>query len=244
MEIPAALLVVDNGSTDATADVVRGWSGPVPVTLLSCPRRGKGAAVRCGLLATTAPYVGFCDADLATDPDALDEVMRLLLDGHPVVVGSRRHALSIVSANPHRLRRHGAVLFNRLARGPTGGLTDTQCGFKFFSGRLARELAADLRVTGFAFDVELLVRCLRRGASIRDLPVIWSDVPGSRFSVWRHSLSCLRDLLWIRFLVGRAPRPGPVIAGRWEHPPAAGAEQRAWKLAVADDAQGTAPPIR
>ncbi|MBX6767959.1 MAG: glycosyltransferase, partial [Actinomadura rubrobrunea] len=71
----ARVLVVDNASTDATPEIVRGWDGPVPVRLLSCERRGKGAAVRTGILATRAPYVGFCDADMATDLSALRRVL-------------------------------------------------------------------------------------------------------------------------------------------------------------------------
>lgn len=196
--VPAAVIVVDNGSTDGTAEVVRSWSGPIPVRLLSCPRRGKGSAVRTGLLATTAPYVGFCDADMATDLAALDGVLALLAEGHPVVVGSRRHPGSVVEGYGHPLRRLGAIAFNQVIRDLVGGIADSQCGFKFFAGPLARSVAADLRTTGFSFDVELLMLCTGRDAAIIDVPVIWRDVPGTTFSVLRHSSGCLRDLLRIR----------------------------------------------
>jgi dolichyl-phosphate beta-glucosyltransferase len=198
--IAAEVIVVDNGSTDATPDIVRDWSGPVPVRLLSCVRRGKGAAVRAGLLATTAPYVGFCDADMATDLSALDEVLRLLGEGRHVVVGSRRHPGSVVEMIGNPVRRLGAITFNRLVRDLAGGVTDTQCGFKFFAGPLARAVAADLKVTGFAFDVELLMHCNRHGSGIHVLPVQWRDIAGSTFSVRRHSLACLRDLIRIGLL--------------------------------------------
>lgn len=203
--IPAEIIVVDNGSTDATPDVVRQWNGPVPVRLLHAGERGKGAAVRAGLLATTAPYVGFCDADMATELDAIDTVMGLLRSGRPVVVGSRRHPESQVEGYGHPLRRLGAITFNRLIRDLAGGISDTQCGFKFFAGQLAREAAADLRTTGFAFDVELLMHCVRRGAAITDVPVVWHDVPGSTFSISRHSLGCLIDLARIRAEAAEAP---------------------------------------
>src|SRR6516225_8218 len=89
LPITAAVLVVDSASTDATSDVVRRWpAGPVPVRLLRCARPGKGLAVRTGLLATRAPFVGFCDADMATDLSALDAAIGLLDAGHPLVVGS------------------------------------------------------------------------------------------------------------------------------------------------------------
>src|SRR5215472_5263328 len=84
LPVPAAILVVDSASTDATGEVVRRWpEGQVPVRLLRCARPGKGLAVRTGLLATRAPFVGFCDADMATDLSALDTVVSLLAAGKP-----------------------------------------------------------------------------------------------------------------------------------------------------------------
>jgi len=205
LDIAASVLVVDNGSTDTTADIAARWRSPVPVRLLSCAQRGKGAAVRAGLLATTAPYVGFCDADMATDLDALDHVLELLRAGLHVVVGSRRHTDSVVTASGSPLRKMGAIAFNALTRDLAGGIADTQCGFKFFAGPLARAAAADLRTTGFAFDVELLMHCLRHGAQIHDLPVNWVDVAGSTFSVRRHSFDCLRELLRMRMAAAALP---------------------------------------
>jgi dolichyl-phosphate beta-glucosyltransferase len=212
LAVSSAVIVVDNASTDATADIARQWSGPVPVRLLRCPRPGKGAAVRTGLLATTAPYVGFCDADMATDPAALDGVLSMLQAGEQVIVGSRRHPGSVVEVYAHPLRRLGAITFNRLSRGLTGGISDSQCGFKFFAGPLARAAAAELRTAGFAFDVELLLLCRRRGATALEIPVVWRDVPGSTFSVSRHTTGCLRDLLRIRASAGRrVPVASPVL---------------------------------
>jgi dolichyl-phosphate beta-glucosyltransferase len=199
LPVRAEVIVVDNASTDATADIVCGWAdGPVPVRLMRCARRGKGAAVRAGLLATRAPYVGFCDADMATDLGALEHVMALLSAGHTVVVGSRRHPESIVERYRQWPRRLGALAFNRFVHDLAGGVADTQCGFKFFAGPLARAAAADLCTAGFSFDVELLMYCVRRGASVTDIPVVWHDRPGTTFSVCRHSLECLLDLAMIR----------------------------------------------
>jgi len=212
LPVAAEVIVVDNGSSDGTADIVRAWRGSVPVRLLSCPRPGKGAAVRAGLLATTAPYVGFCDADMATDLAALEPALRLLADGHPVVVGSRRHPDSVVQGYGQPLRRLGAIAFNLAIRDLAGGIPDTQCGFKFFSGPLARQAAAELRTTGFSFDVELLMHCVRRGAAITDIPVVWRDVPGSTFSLLRHSPGVLADLIRIRRLAAKTPldRAAPI----------------------------------
>src|SRR5215469_823408 len=92
-----AIVVVDNASDDRTSDIVRGWpAGEVPVRLLRCDRPGKGAAVQAGLLATSAPYVGFCDADMAADPAAIAVAVGLLQAGNLIVLGSRSHPESVV----------------------------------------------------------------------------------------------------------------------------------------------------
>lgn len=190
-----AVVVVDNGSDDRTGDIVREWpAGEVPVRLLRCDQPGKGAAVRAGLLATSAPYVGFCDADMATDPAAIALAVRLLQAGTPVVLGSRSHPASDVEDRHTVIRRAGAAVFRAATRVIVPGVADTQCGFKFFHGGIARAAAARLRVTGFAFDVELIARCAQLGAIPVEIPVRWRDVSGSTFSVWRHSASSFAGL--------------------------------------------------
>jgi glycosyltransferase involved in cell wall biosynthesis len=113
----AAVVVVDSASTDATAAAVRDFPrGPVPVSLLRCERPGKGIAVRAGLLATRAPFVGFCDAEMATDLAALEVAVGLLAAGHPMVIGSRALDGSVVEARSSAVRRVGAATFRALAR--------------------------------------------------------------------------------------------------------------------------------
>ncbi|MCK2221048.1 glycosyltransferase [Actinomadura sp. ATCC 31491] len=219
MPFPAAVIVVDNASTDRTAEVVLNWpAGPVPVRLVGCPVPGKGAAVRAGLLGTSAPFVGFCDADMATDLDAIDAALGLLLSGERVVVGSRGHRGSVVENRHSRVRELGAAGFRALAGALVPGVSDTQCGFKFFDGVLAREVAALLRTPGFAFDVELLARCAAGGSQVQEIPVRWQDVPGSRFSPARHTFGIVLELgrIWLRL---RA-RPRAATGAAWE-PPAA-----------------------
>jgi len=204
------VVVVDNDSDDRTADIVRSWpAGEVSVRLLRCDRPGKGAAVRAGLLATSAPYVGFCDADMATDPASIVVAVRLLRAGHPVVLGSRSHPASDVEDRHTVIRRAGAAVFRAATRVIVPDVADTQCGFKFFHGQTARAAAAGLRVTGFAFDVELIARCRQLGATPVEIPVRWRDVSGSTFSVWRHSASSFGELA----VAWQALRTMPAVPG-------------------------------
>jgi len=211
-----AVIVVDSASTDRTGAIVRRWqAADVPVRLLHCARPGKGTAVRAGLLATTAPYVGFCDADMAADPDAIAVAVQLLRVGNPVVLGSRSHPASIVEDRHTVIRKAGAAVFRAATRIVVPGVGDTQCGFKFFDGPTVRAAAASLRVTGFAFDVELIARCIRLGAAPIEIPVRWRDVSGSTFSVWRHSASSFAGLAVAWWAL--RPRPAeadPVSSGR------------------------------
>jgi dolichyl-phosphate beta-glucosyltransferase len=200
LPVAAEILVVDNASTDGTADIVLNWpQEPVPVRLIRADQRGKGAAVRAGLLASTAAYVGYCDADMAADLSALDTVIDRLIAGHQVVIGSRAHSGSEVEARHSAIRKLGAALFRSAARTVAVGIGDTQCGFKFFSGPLARQAAVDLSAKGFAFDVELIARCRQLGADVIEIPISWRDMPGSTFSVWRHSLGAFTEvgMIWL-----------------------------------------------
>jgi len=210
-ELPGsvAIIVVDSASTDDTAGIVRRWpAGPVPVRLISCTRPGKGVAVRAGLLASTAPYVGFCDADMAADLSAVDEAMELLLDGRPLVLGSRAHPASVVEDRHSVFRRAGATVFRAAARRVAPGVTETQCGLKFFAGPVARAAAYNLSAPGFAFDIELIARCRQLGAEPTEIPVRWHDVPGSTFSVRRHSLAAFLEIAAIRRAI-RSPAAVP-----------------------------------
>src|SRR6516162_2768756 len=207
LPLRTAILVVDSASTDETSRLVRDWPpGPVPVGLLRCEQPGKGVAVRTGLLATRAPFVGFCDADMATDLSALDVAIGLLAAGNSLVVGSRGLVSSVVTNRHSGVRRAGAAVFRAMARQVVPGATDTQCGFKFFSGPLVRAAALRLTTQSFAFDIELIALCQRLGATLIEFPVCWRDMPGSTFSVPRHSAAALRDVaaIWLNHRPGRA----------------------------------------
>lgn len=209
------VLVVDNASSDRTAEVARAASTPaMPVRVASCATRGKGAAVRAGLLAVEAApddLVAFMDADGATDLTALDAAWLRFQGGADAVIGSRGLEGSVADVRARRIRTAGAAAYRRVARRLVPGVADTQCGFKVIRGGLARTIAEPLVARGFAFDVELLVRLRATGARIDEIPVTWTDVPGSTFVPARHGAGAFAELAAIAW---RTRRLGTPVAGR------------------------------
>ncbi len=211
---PTEVVVVDNGSTDNSAAVALSYRDTdVPVRLLSCQTPGKGAAVRTGVLATSGEYVGFCDADLATDVSAFAPMLTQLDAGVNAVIGSRAHRESEIAAEHGIGRRGGAWLFRFAVRRLVPGIADTQCGFKFFDRATAEAAFRPLRTYGFAFDVEVLARAQRAGALVTEIPVTWTDVPGSTFNPVRDGYDSFASLARIRAVLtneaaARPQRPG------------------------------------
>ncbi|CAM5364109.1 4,4'-diaponeurosporenoate glycosyltransferase OS=Streptomyces alboniger OX=132473 GN=CP975_18695 PE=3 SV=1 [Streptomyces alboniger] len=204
LPVSTALRVVDNGSSDRTADCVdRVAASGTPVSLTGCSLRGKGAAVARGVLTSRARWTGFCDADLATSVTALDDALCLLRNGWQAVLGSRRCTGATLSGPQPAARRFGGAGFRLLTRRLRGPVTDTQCGFKFFETAAVQNLFTRLTTTGFAFDVEVVARCRALGVRMVELPVTWENQQGSSFrpvadgrrvavDLWR--LHRLRDL--------------------------------------------------
>ena len=192
--------VVDNASGDRTAEVALALdSAALPVRVVACEVRGKGAAVRTGLLAVTETraeqdLVCFMDADGATDLGALASAVARVRGGADVVIGSRGLPGSDTEVRHCRTRSRGAACYRRIARRLLPGVVDTQCGFKVVRADLARDVAQHLVTRGFSFDVELLVRLQRTGARIVEIPVSWVDVPGSTFVPLRHGARSFLDL--------------------------------------------------
>lgn len=190
----SAVVVIDNGSVDQTTDLVaRKWSDRVPVHLTGCARPGKGAAVRRGIITSRAHLIGYMDADLATPIETLDVVIPLLSDCQ-AVVGSRRVSGASFAQRQPVHRNIGSMVFRIMAQQVLRGLADTQCGFKFFAGDLARTIARKLSIDGFAFDVEMLRAITEMGLPIKEVPVIWSDVKGSTLHALRDGTRAAVDL--------------------------------------------------
>lgn len=185
-----ALVIVDNGSVDRTADVVAetAASCPVSVHLTNCARRGKGAAIRRGILTSHASFVGYCDADLATPIETLDTAWPLLRGGCPVVIGSRRCPGGRGACQRSLKRRVGSWGFHLLVHTLVRTVGDTQCGFKFFDGVVAHWIFEQCTTDGFAFDVEVLARAGTAGIPVQEIPVDWSEKPGSTLRLVRDGV--------------------------------------------------------
>ena len=208
------LVVVDNGSVDATSEAVdAARRAGVEVRVIGCQTRGKGAAVRAGVLFSTAPWVGYCDADLSTPPSAIGQGLRLLEAGWDVVIGSRRCLGAGYVVRQPALRRAGSAAFHAMASRLVPAATDTQCGFKLFRTPVAQELFAAAVLDGFAFDVELLARARRLvELSMIELPISWTDQEGSTFRPLTDGLRSFNELREVRRALkgqGRTGRTAP-----------------------------------
>lgn len=189
------VLVVDDGSPDRTADVARAYEAR-GVTLLRQPEnRGKGAAVKRGVLASRGSLVLISDADLSTPIEDLERLEREIGEA-PVVLGSRALASSEITCHQPFYREAMGKTFNWILR--RLGLVrfrDTQCGFKLLAGEEARRLFAELTVERFAYDVELVLLAQAHGLAVREVGVRWADSAASRVNPLVDSARMLWDVL-------------------------------------------------
>lgn len=191
------IIVVDDGSSDDTADAAL-EAGADQVVVLA-QNRGKGAAVRAGVLASTGRVVAFTDADLAYDPPHLRRLLEAVEEGWDVAIGNRRLPDSVVERSSP-LRRLGTSVVNRLSGAVLlAAPTDTQCGLKGFRGDVARDLFARTTVDGFAFDIEVLHLTERAQLSLREIPVTLDESgASSTVSIARDVIRLVADMVRIR----------------------------------------------
>jgi len=199
----AELIVVNDGSTDATASIVRETltAAKVQTRLLeNFPNRGKGAAVRAGLLAATKPIGLFFDADLSTPLGEIPKVIEPIAKGDvDLAFGSRALDRKLIGIRQPWRREQAGRVFNLIVRLATGmPFWDTQCGFKAFRLGVCRPILEKAHAVGFAFDVELLFLAYRAGLRLREIPVRWNHAEGSKVDVIHDSLAMLREVIALR----------------------------------------------
>ena len=197
------LIVVNDGSTDATSTIARQvlTTARIETRLLeNFPNRGKGAAVRKGLLAAQKPIGLFFDADLSTPLEETPKVIEPIANNDvDLAFGSRALDRSLIGHRQPWQRETAGRIFNLLARVTTGlPFWDTQCGFKAFRLDVCRPILETARIDGFAFDVELLLLAQRAGLRLREIPVRWNHCEGSKVHFIHDSLRMLREIIALR----------------------------------------------
>jgi dolichyl-phosphate beta-glucosyltransferase len=191
------IVVVDDGSHDGTAELAE--AAGADVVIRQPVNRGKGSAVRAGVLASAGRTVAFTDADLSYSPDQILDLLAEVEDGWDVVVGSRRHDDTVALVRERRVREIGSRGINLLTKAVLlGQHHDTQCGLKAFRSDVARLIFTHSHVDGFAFDVEVFHLVERYKLSLREIPVRVTNQPTSTVHAVRDAVRLVRDLFRIR----------------------------------------------
>jgi dolichyl-phosphate beta-glucosyltransferase len=189
------IVVVDDGSTDATADVARAHGATV---IRNERNRGKGHAARRGMLAARGARRLMTDADLSTPIEELPRLMARLDEGYDVAIASRAVAGARIEVRQPAYREGMGRLFNLCVRAlAVPGIHDTQCGFKLFTAAAAEASFGPARLDGFSFDVETLFLARRRGLRIAEVPVTWRNDAASRVGA-ANGFRAFLDLARIR----------------------------------------------
>jgi dolichyl-phosphate beta-glucosyltransferase len=202
------IIVIVERSTDDTLAKTRAAAAGLPHVEVvdNQVQRGKGYAVRTGMLQARGELLFFMDADLSTPLEEIAPFLRYFAD-HPeadVLIGNRRHPASHVGRPQGRLRRILSEIFSSLVRRQVslpGAWKDTQCGFKAFRRAAARAIFSRQQLDGFSFDVEVLALAAALRLRVVDLPVAWFDAEATKVRVLRDGWRMLRDLRRVRKLV-------------------------------------------
>jgi dolichyl-phosphate beta-glucosyltransferase len=218
------VIVVDDGSADATSAIASAWPGHLPLKVIRFEKnRGKGAAAKAGMLVAGGDCCLLYDADAATPVEEIPKLVEhMRRNGADVVIGSRVRGRqqNLVSMQPHR-RWIGSV-YHWLCSALIPGIDDAACGAKLFTREAARDLFSRQRIDRFAFDIEILSLAMRRGYTIHEVPVRWTAVPGSKVSLAWDSINmswCVLKLYVRHLLLGDlndqaapAVEPGHIVA--------------------------------
>ena len=199
---PSEFLVVDDGSTDETADIVEQHCRDDRMVRLIRQRenRGKGFAVRNGVMSAQGDSILFTDADLSAPIAEAPRLLDALGSGYDVAIGSRGLKPEWIGVHQSQLRENSGKFFNLWLRLVTGlPFRDTQCGFKAFRRDAARRIFPLQTIDGFGFDAELLYIARKLGYRTLETPVHWAHSEGTKVRMMRDGLRMAADLFTIRW---------------------------------------------
>jgi glycosyltransferase involved in cell wall biosynthesis len=196
---PAEVWVVENGSLDRTYEVAQEFAQDHPyLRVLKQSERGKGRAVRQGMLQARGEYRFMCDADLSMPVDEISRFLPPALQNYDIAIGSREAPGAIRYGEPQYRHLGGRAVNTMIRLLALPGLQDTQCGFKCFRAPIAEQLFRLQTIPGWAFDVELLYIARRRGLKIVEVPIPWYFNPESKLSVLQDAIRMGMDIFRIR----------------------------------------------
>jgi glycosyltransferase involved in cell wall biosynthesis len=194
------IIIVDDGSKDSTIAAIESFEQlPHPIRILRNPgNRGKGYAVRHGMLEAGGEWLLFSDADLSTPIEEVDKLLAAVNETTPIAIGSRALDRSLIGVHQSQFRERAGQLFNFAMRTALRlDIHDTQCGFKLFRRDAARAIFSRQRLERFSFDAEILFIARKLGLHAVEVPVRWNNVEGTKVSMWSGAQSFL-DLIKIR----------------------------------------------
>lgn len=195
----AEVMVVDDGSTDSTTQIVEAIAEKHPsVRLVRAEHGGKGHAVKTGMLQTRSEYAFLCDADLAMPITELPKFLPPIQNGYQVAIGSREGQGAVRYNEPVYRHLMGRV-FNWVVKVlAVPGFEDTQCGFKCFHHSVIQDLFSSQTINGFGFDVEVLYLAQKRGYRIIEVPIHWYYQSESKVHPIRDTIRMVRDIMTVR----------------------------------------------
>lgn len=196
------ILIVDDGSTDHTRAVVQYFIEHYPqeVKLLKNPRnRGKGYSIKRGVEEATGDIILFSDADLSTPIEEMEKLLPYLKEDYDIAIGSRALPESKIMVHQPWYRENMGKIFNLLVQALVfPGIKDTQCGFKAYKTKVAKELFSQSFIEGFAFDVEILYLARKAKYRVKEVPISWLNSPQSKVHPLIDSARMFWELLKIR----------------------------------------------